>query len=111
MRLVPIAARSTRLVAAAAPRDLARTLLSEVVVAVSLAAVLIFGREVVVRLTEDQGSSDISATLGPVLGLGAAMVISAVAQVVSQETRGLVSTLTVQRIQEEIVDVATSVEY
>lgn len=103
--------RSLRLVAAAAPRDLARALFSEVVVAAALAAVLIFGREVVVRLTASDGTSDVAAMLGPVLGLGSAMVISAVAQVVSQETRGLVSILTVRRMQEEIVDVATSVEY
>ena len=111
VRLFPIAARASRLVWRAAPRDLVRTLACEVVVAGSLAAILIAGREVITRLTLDGGPADTTSMLGPVIALGIALLVSGVTQVVAQESRNLVSELTSRRVREEIVDIATSVDF
>ena len=111
VRLVPIATRAARLVWRAAPRDLVRTLVSEVVAALSLAAVLFFGSEVVTRLTASEGPPGAVDVLRPVLGLAIALLVSGVTQVISQESKNLISELVARRVREDIVDVATSVDF
>ena len=110
LRLMPIMGRAIRLVWRAAPADLSRSIISEVVGAIALAVTLFAGREVVTKLT---GSETIqtSDVLPAVLALGASLVVSGVAQVVTRETRTLIAERTVRETQKEIVAIATSVDF
>lgn len=98
------------LVRRAAPGDLTRAVLSELVAAAALAITLFSGREVVELLTDARGS-ETADLLPPVLVLGAALVVSGVAQVATREYRVLIAERTVRAVQDEIVDIATSVDF
>ena len=95
----------------AAPGYLLLTLTGEVVAAVALAAVLYFGAQVIAQLTGETGLNGATNTIGPVVGLAIALVVSGVIQVVVQQARQLVSELVNRRVREDIVDVATSVDF
>ena len=110
LRLFPIIGRAIRLVWRAAPGDLTRSIVYEVIAAVALAVTLLAGREVVTQLTLPD-SPDTSDVLPSVLVLGAALVVSGVAQVAVRETRALIAERTVRATQEEITEIATSVDF
>ena len=110
LRLVSIIRRAIRLVWRAAPGDLTRSIVYELIAAAALAVTLLAGREVVTQLTLPE-SPDTSDVLPSVLVLGAALVVSGVAQVAVRETRALIAERTVRATQEEIADIATSVDF
>ena len=110
LRLLPIIRRAVGLVWRAAPRELALSVVLEIVTAAALAVSLFAGREIVLRLTEpDQPST--GDLLPVVLTLGIALMVSGITQVAVRETRNLISERTVRASQDEIVDIATSVDY
>ena len=110
LRLVPIIGRAIRLVWRAAPGDLTRSVVYEVIAASALVVTLLAGREVVTELTLPE-RPDTGDVLPSVLVLGAALVVSGVAQVAVRETRALIAERTVRATQEEIADIATSVDF
>lgn len=103
--------RAFGLVWRAARVEVAVTVILQFVGAAALAGVLLFGREVVATLSDAGGELTTRDVLPAVLGLGAAMVVSGVTQVAISESRTLVGELTGRRTQDEIVDIATSVDY
>jgi len=111
LRLVAIASRATRLVWRAAPREFFWSVVFELLGAVALAMTLLFGRDVVVRLTAASGDFGISDVLPAVIGLGVALIVSGVAQVLVAEKRVLIGEKTVRETQDEIIQIATSVRY
>lgn len=110
LRLVPVVLRAVRLVRRAAPRALLFSVTSEVVVAIALAVTLYAGREVLIQLTLPE-TPDMTDVLPAVLVLGAALLVSGVAQVAARESRSLVAEQTVREVQDEIIGIATSVDY
>jgi ATP-binding cassette subfamily B protein len=99
-----------QLVWRAAPRDLLWSVALELIAAVSLAVTLLAGRQIIERFTQP-GSIETADVLPAVLLLGAAMIVSGISQVALREARTLIAEQTVQTTQDEIVDIATSVNY
>jgi len=103
--------RSLRLVRSAAQRWFVLSLIAEVAAAVALAAVLVFGRRLVEALTVEGGVESLGDVSGDIAGLAASLIGSALAQVVGQELRYLVAERTARATEEQIVEVAESVDY
>lgn len=102
--------QAVQLVWRAAPRDLLWSVALALIVAVSLAVTLLAGRQIIERFTQP-GSIETADVLPAVLVLGGAMIVSGISQVALREARTLIAEQTVQTTQNEIVDVATSVDY
>ena len=87
------------------------SLLAEVVGALALGGVLLFGRQLVGQLTGQPPVDDLGEVLPATVGLGAALVLSGVATVVVRQTRWLVAEQVTRHVEEEIIGVSTSVDY
>ena len=110
-RLLPAARLAGQFVWRAARRTFLLSLLAEVGVAIALAGVLVFGGRLVGELTGPDPVRQLSDVLPETLGMGVALVASGIAQVVVRQTRWLVGEEVTRRVQEEIVEVATTVDY
>lgn len=110
VRLLPVMRRAVRLVWRSSPRDFVLAMVLEVVVAAALGVTLLAGREVVADLTATEAPT-LGEVVPSVIVLGAALMISGIAQVAVREMRALMSEQTTRTTQEEIVDIATSVDY
>jgi ATP-binding cassette subfamily B protein len=87
------------------------SLVAEVVGALGLGGVLLFGRQLVSQLTGDPPVGALSDVLPETLGLGASLMLSGLATVVVRQTRWLVAEQVTRHVQEEIIAVSTAVDY
>lgn len=110
-RLLHAARMAGRFVWRSARRDFLVTLGAEGVAALGLAGVLLFGQELVTKLTEDPRITDLGDVLPESIGLGVSLVISGLAAAVVRPYRWLVSEQVTRHVQEEIIDVSSSVDY
>jgi ATP-binding cassette, subfamily B, bacterial len=110
-RLGPAVRMAGGFVWRAAPGAFLVSLLAEVVGALALGGVLLFGRQLVGELTGQPPVDDLGEVLPATVGLGTALVVSGVAAVVARQTRWLVAEQVSRHVEEEIIAVSTSVDY
>ena len=110
-RLGPAARMAGRFVWRAARGVFLISLVAEVVGAFGLGGVLLFGRQLVSQLTGDPPVETLGDVLPETLGLCAALIVSGLATVVVRQSRWLVAEQVTRHVQEEIIDVSTSVDY
>lgn len=87
------------------------SLLAEVLGALGLAGVLLFGQRLVTQLTEDTGVNGLGDVLAETIGLGSALAVSGLGAVLVRQSRWLVAEEVTRHVQEEIIDVASAVDY
>jgi ATP-binding cassette, subfamily B, bacterial len=102
---------AARFVAASAKREFLQSVAAELIAAAALAGVLLFGRELALRLTDGPPVDGLGDVLPATLGLVISLVVSGVTTVVGREMRYLVSEKVTRHVQEEIVTVSTTVDY
>lgn len=110
-RFSVLAARSFRWVWSAAPIPFVCTLAAQLLGAAALAVVLLSGRELARELTADSVPTSLSDVLPAVISLGVALFVSGLCLIVDREARYVLSELVVHRLQQEIADIASSVDY
>jgi ATP-binding cassette, subfamily B, bacterial len=109
--LGPALAQAWRVVWRASRRVFLLSLAAEILGAAGLAAVLLFGREVVGALTGSPPVTELGDVLADTLGLGVGLAVSGVAAVVVRDTRWLVSEHVTRHVQEEIIGISSSVDF
>ena len=110
-RLLSVAALAGRFVWQAARREFVVSLVAEAIGALGLAGVLLFGRHLVSQLTGDTPVDSLRDVLPATAGLATSLLASGLAAVLVRQMRWLLSERVTRRIQEEIIDVSTSVDY
>lgn len=110
-RLVPAVATATRFVWHAARGLFVLSLVAELLGALGLAGVLVFGGRLVLELTSEDPASQLSDVLPATVGLGLSLLVSGLGSVIVSQTRWLVAEQVTRHVQQEIVDVASSVDY
>ena len=106
-----LAARSFHWVWGAAPLPFALTLTAQLAGAAALFVVLLAGRSVATALTGADPPTSISELLPAVVALGAGLFVAGMGVVIDREARFVLGELVVHRFQEEIVEIAGSVDY
>ena len=106
-----VAALAGRFVWQAARREFVVSLAAEGIGALGLAGVLLFGRHLVSQLTGDPPVDSLGDVLPATAGLAASLLAAGIAAVLVRQLRWLLSERVTRRIQEEIIDVSTSVDY
>lgn len=110
-RLTVAVRTSTRFVWQAARGLFLLSLAAEVLGAIGLAGVLLFGRQLVLELTAAAPATELGDVLPATLGLGASLLVSGVGGVLVNQCRWLVSEHVTRHVQDEIVEVASTVDY
>jgi ATP-binding cassette subfamily B protein len=95
----------------AAREPFAFSIFLEVLAAISLGGVLLFGRQVVTKLTADPPVSQTSDMLPATVGLAVSLAVSGITTVALRHVRLLLSERVARHIQAEIVQVASTVPY
>jgi ATP-binding cassette subfamily B protein len=83
----------------------------EIIGALGLAGVLLFGRQLVTRLTNGVPVDELADVLPETLGLGLCLLVSGLAAAVVRQTRWLVAEQVTRHVQQEIIDVSSTVDY
>jgi ATP-binding cassette, subfamily B, bacterial len=84
---------------------------SEIASAGALAGLLIFGRQLVQSLTEGGELAQLADVVPATIGLGLALIVSTLALVFGRQARYLVAEQVTRHVEEQIVAVATSVDF
>jgi len=87
------------------------SLVAELVAAAALAGVLLSGRELVTHLTSGTPVDQLSDVLPVAIAMGACLIVSGLAAVLSRQARYLVGEQVTRYVQTEIVAVSTSVDF
>jgi ATP-binding cassette, subfamily B, bacterial len=87
------------------------SLAAEVVGALGLGGVLLFGRQLVSQITGEPPVDTLGEVLPATLGLGASLIVSGLSVVVVRQSRWLVAEQVTRHVQEEIIAVSTSIDY
>ena len=110
-RLTSAARLAVRFVWHAARRPFLVSLIAELIAAAALAGVLFSGRDLVTRLTSADPVDQLADVLPATIVLGASLIVSGLAAVVSRQARYLVGEQVTRHVQTEIADVSTSVNF
>lgn len=111
LRFWKVARSAVRFVWRSARRELSISLVAELVSAVALAVLLVLGGRLVAALTADPAPTAVTDVLPEILGLGGALFVTGLASVLVRDFRTLVAEQVLLSTQEDIVDIATSVDY
>ena len=110
-RFWQIAARAFRWVRRAAPVEFSIVVVVQLVGSAAVALVLISARAVADSLTADVPPSSVRDIGWPLLGLAVGLFLSGMSLVVQREGRLVVSERVLFHLQEEIIDVTSSVDF
>jgi ATP-binding cassette subfamily B protein len=84
---------------------------AELLGAIGLGGVLLFGRQIVSELTGPDPTTTQGSVIPATIGLGLALVLSGIASVLVNQSRWLVAEYVNRHVQNEIVEVASAVDY
>jgi ATP-binding cassette subfamily B protein len=106
-----VAGEAVHFVWQAARREFVISLVAEGVGALGLVGVLLFGRQLVSELTGDPPADSLADVLPATAGLALSLLMSGLAMVFVRQMRWLLAERVTRRIQEEVIEVSTSVDY
>ena len=110
-RFVRSIATTVRFVWRAAGGVFLLSLGAELLGAIGLGGVLLFGRQIVSELTGPDPTTTQGSVIPATIGLGLALVLSGIAAVLVNQSRWLVAEYVNRHVQNEIVEVASAVDY